>query len=158
MYLDRIFTLKQHFGKRSEFNLETHATFTDFEKDFDRVDRERLWIVMDYMVYPAHHIKSIKSLYKETSVSLDLEFKISKKINMNRGAHHRCSLSVHLFNIHIDHIIRIWKNIIKTGVNLGNIIFNSIVFADDLCLFQESEDNLQRTMFTLANIGKDFKK
>ena len=135
MYLDRIFTLKQHFGKRSEFNLETHVTFTDFEKDFDRVDRERLWIVMDYMVYPAHHIKSIKSLYKETSTVLDKGFEISEKITIKQGAWQGYSLSLHLFNIYFDNIIRIWKNRIKTGINLGDIIFNSILFADDLCLF-----------------------
>lgn len=41
------------------------------------------------------------------------------------------------------------------NMNLGNIMFNSILFAEDLCLFQNNEDKLQREISTLNKTGKD---
>ena len=66
-----------------------------------------------------------------------------------------CSLSPHPFNEHIDHTISIWRNRIKTEIKFGDIMFNSILLADDFYFFQDSEDNFQRAVFTLSNIEKD---
>ena len=85
-----------------------------------------------------HLIKSINSLYNETFIVLDLGFKILEKITINQSVWQPCSLSQYPCNTYNDHIIKIWKNRIKTGINPGNIIFNN-----NLYLFEDSEDNLQ---------------
>lgn len=45
----------------------------------------------------------------------------------------------HLWTIYIDYAIKNQKNKIKTEINLRNIMFYNIVFADDICLFQDNE-------------------
>lgn len=67
--IDSIFTLKQLFEKRREFNLETHVAFIDFEKAFDRVDREKLWKIMDYMGYPPLTSLNVLKAYIKKLVS-----------------------------------------------------------------------------------------
>lgn len=47
-----------------------------------------------------------------------------------------------------------WTNKIKTLVYLREIMFNDILFNDDLCLFH---DILQQAIFLLSKIGRDYK-
>jgi hypothetical protein len=44
--MDDIFTIKQVTEKRREYNLETHIAFIDYEKAFDRVNRNKLWQIL----------------------------------------------------------------------------------------------------------------
>ena len=86
---------------------------------------------------------------------MDLGYEISEKNAINQIVRQGRSLSPHPFNVYIDRIIGIGRNRIKTEINLGDIMFSSILFADDCYFFQDSEDNLQRAVFTLAYIEKD---
>lgn len=59
--------------------------------------------------------------------------------------------------MHFFIFIRVWKNQIKTGINLSNITFNNILFAYDLCLFKDNDDELQRSIiYPLNKTGKDY--
>lgn len=60
---DATFTVKQLIEKRREYNLETHMAFIDYEKAFDRVNRETLWEIMIRRGYPNHLIKVLKDQY-----------------------------------------------------------------------------------------------
>jgi hypothetical protein len=44
--IDCIFTIIQIIEKRAEHNLPTYIGLTEYEKAFDRVDRNKLWDVM----------------------------------------------------------------------------------------------------------------
>ena len=39
--IDNVFTFQQIFEKIREFNFQTHVAFIDFEKAFDRVNRNK---------------------------------------------------------------------------------------------------------------------
>jgi hypothetical protein len=57
---DNIFIL-QVTEKRREFNLQTHVAFIDFEKAFDKVNRNKLWTITEEQGYPQHLIRVIQS-------------------------------------------------------------------------------------------------
>ena len=44
--MDQIFTLKQIFEKSWEYGNDLFACFTDLEKAYDRVSRDKLWKVL----------------------------------------------------------------------------------------------------------------
>ena len=45
MCLDCIFTIAQLVEKRREYQVPTYIAFIDFEKVFDRANRNKLWAV-----------------------------------------------------------------------------------------------------------------
>jgi sorting nexin-29 len=49
---DNVFTLQQLREIISEFTLETHLAFIDYEKAFDRVNCNKLWDILYKCGYP----------------------------------------------------------------------------------------------------------
>jgi endonuclease/exonuclease/phosphatase family metal-dependent hydrolase len=156
---DNVFVMKQIVEKRREFNLETHIAFVDFKKAFDSINRSKLWDVLQLSGYPSHLIKAVKSLYRNTRIIIDMETSKTDEIRINRGLRQGCGLSPALFNIYLDDMIRKWKSQIKTGIVIkedSGDALNCLIFADDLIVLQESEDDLQRSLFELDKIGQDY--
>jgi hypothetical protein len=57
-----------------------------------------------------------------------------------------------LFNVYINEVIKDWNQIYTKGINVqNNIKLNTILFADDKVIIDNSEDNLQRGVCTLNN-------
>jgi hypothetical protein len=131
--------------------------FLDLEKAFDRVNRNRLWQILNRRGIPYHLIEVIKSLYKNTSVQIDTGRKILEKIYINQGVQQGCNLSPALFNIYIDDLLRNWKHKADTGIKLKrNIYLNTLLFADDQVVIQDSEDKLQKSVYLLNQKRKDY--
>jgi hypothetical protein len=112
--------------------------FLDLEKAFDRVNRNQLWQILNRRGVPYHLIEVIKSAYKSTSVQIDTGRKILEKIYINQGIRHGCNLSLALFNIYIDDLLKDWKH--KTDAGVRNLYLNTLLFADDQVVVQDSED------------------
>jgi hypothetical protein len=55
--MDDIIIIKQVIEKRREYNLETHVAFIDYEKAFDRANRNKLWQILKRRGYPLHRIQ-----------------------------------------------------------------------------------------------------
>jgi hypothetical protein len=58
--------------KRREFNLETHIAFIDLEKAFNRINRSKLWEILDKRGYPKHLINILINIYNETNIKIKL--------------------------------------------------------------------------------------
>jgi hypothetical protein len=91
--------------KRRE-NLETHITFIDFEKAFDRVNRLRLWEILERRGYPKDLVNTIQSLYQNTKIMLNVNMNRREEI-INQGV--RRGLVK----------IKIYKTILKPIVKFG---------------------------------------
>jgi hypothetical protein len=65
-----------------------------------------------------------------------------------------CPLSPVLFNLYLIEIIRIWK--LKTSKYFKELIFNTLWFADDQFIISDTEDNLQKAVYLLYNIYKEY--
>ena len=154
--IGNVFILKQVMDQRTEFNLETHVAFLDLEKVFDRVDRNKLWQILDRIGIPYHLIEVIKSLYKNTSVQIDTRMKILEK-NVLTKKYDKCNLSLALFNIYINDFLRNWKHKVDVGIMLKrNLYLNTLLFADDQVIIQEFEDKLQKSVYILNQMSKDY--
>lgn len=155
--MDAVFTLKRIIEERREFNCETHLAFIDLEKAFDNIDRELLWNILIRRGYPKHLVEAIKSLYKETSICLVIGGNLTEAIPTNKGVRQGCSISPTLFNIYIDDMFRTWKSYVNPGIYLKNNTFlNSLLYADDKVIIQDSEDKLQKSIYVLNKITKEY--
>jgi hypothetical protein len=155
---DNLTVIKQIIEKRREYNMETHIAFVDYEKAFDRVDRDQLWEIMEEKGYPLHLIRVLKNIYAKTEIIIDTGVGKAGPLRTNVGVRQGCSLSPTLFNIYIDEIVRRWKNEVFRGIRLSpsERYINTMLFADDQFIIQPTEDDLQRSIFKLQTICSEF--
>ena len=64
--------VKQITEKQREHNLETHPAFIDYDKAFDRGNRDILWKILEIRGYPLHLIR-VNYLYDGTPVVIRTE-------------------------------------------------------------------------------------
>jgi len=76
--------------------------------------------------------------------------KILDKIYVNQGVLQGCNLSPALFNIYTDDLLKNWKHKADAGIMLERKLYlNTLLFADDQVITQDSEDKLQKYVYIL---------
>jgi len=56
----------------------------------------------------------------------------------------------------LDKVIRKWLKKLKTSKYFKGLIFNTLLFADDQFIISDTEGNLQRAVYSLYNISKEY--
>jgi len=74
---------------------------------------------------------------------------------ITQGVRQGCPLSPVLFSLYLDEIIRIWLQL-KTSKYFKELIFNTLLFADDQCITSDTAGNLQKAIYLLYNISKEY--
>ena len=67
-----------------------------------------------------------------------------------------CPLSPVLFNLYLDEAIRIWLQKLKTSKYFKELILNTLLFANDQFIITDTKDNLQKAVYLLYNIFKEY--
>jgi hypothetical protein len=72
--------------------------------------------------FSQHLIRAVQSLYHETQIIIEREGeKDDKKFSTNQGVSQGCPISLTLFSLYTDDIIRIWQNELKDKFYINNI-------------------------------------
>jgi hypothetical protein len=79
---------------------------------------------------------------------------LTQPITMEKGIRQGDSLSPLIFNIIMNEIIKGIKGM--RGYRTGESMINLVVYADDVVLIAENEDDLQRMLFKFNNVCKKF--
>ena len=54
-------------------------------------------------------------------------------------------------------MLRAWKSRVTSGIELNKSIdMGSVLYADDIVLIQENEDDFQKAMFQLQEVARDY--
>jgi hypothetical protein len=61
-----------------------------------------------------------------------------------------------LFNLYFDEVMRIWLKKLKTSKYFKELIFNTLLFADDQFIISDTEDNLQKAVYSLYSTSKEY--
>jgi len=127
--MDCIFSASQIIEKHGGFNIPTYIVFNDFKKAFDSVDRDKLWTIMLSKGIPNHLISIIQKIYMENTVRVNAGNGISEDSRTNtQGVRQGYPLSLVLFNLYFDEVIRIWLQKLKTSKYFKEFIFNTLLF------------------------------
>ena len=146
--LDHLFVIYSVIGARKLNKLPTFVAFVDLKKAFDNVDRDLLWYRLCHYGIGEKFLDLLKSLYRSTEYIVRINDTTSEPIPVTSGVKQGCLLSPTLFNLFINGLIEEIKKL-GLGVKCGEIILALLVFADDIALMAETEEDLQRMLNAL---------
>lgn len=113
-----------------------HIGFIDPEKAFERVNRSKLWVVLDKRSYPTHLINILeKNIYNETKVKTESGYGwFSQEIVINKRVRQGCITSLILYNIYRP-CLKGHKNEINPDIkSTNNVTVNVLLSADDMVI------------------------
>jgi len=102
-------------------------------------------------------LKSIIEIYNGKNIKEKKNNQFSEEHTINHGGRLGCPLSPTVFNIYMHEIMVKCNQIYTKGIasSTGTKI-NILLFADDQVIMADSEDNLQRGVFTLQDVAQNF--
>jgi len=90
---------------------------------------------------PTHLITIIQKIYMENIIRVNEGNGIFEDIGViTQGVKQGCPLSPVLFNLYLDEVIRIWLQKLKTSKYFKELIFNTLLFANDQFIISYTED------------------
>ena len=92
--------------------------FVDFEKAYDRVPRDRLWVVLLNYDVRGQLLAAIKSLYKQSEGFVRVKGMKTKPFSVSVGLRQKCALPPLLFIKYMDKIDRNGSS--SSGVTFGD--------------------------------------
>jgi hypothetical protein len=88
-------------------------------------------------------------------MQIDTGTKILNKININQGVRQGCDLSLTLFNIYIEDLLRNWKHKVEAGIMLKRNLYLTHYSLQTTKYVQDSEDKLQKSVCFFKQLSKD---
>ena len=147
---DQIFTVRQIMEKTIEKDKVVYMAFVDLEKAYDKVNREKLWRVLEEYGVEGRLLLAIQSLYEGGKASVRIGDKESEWFGVNRGVRQGCTLSPWLFNVFVDKVTREARGGFVREVKLSTGEVGVLLYADDMVLMAESEEGLQSNLQVLS--------
>lgn len=121
----------------------------DFEKAYDRVSHEFMFLVLKRFGFSEHFIKMIKILYKNVTSEILVNGFKTEPINIRSGVRQGCPLSPILFICSIEPLLlAIQKDKIIKGVTVPGMKENikALGYMDDVVILGVNKESINRTI------------
>ncbi|MFO7744505.1 MAG: reverse transcriptase family protein, partial [Psychroflexus sp.] len=149
--VDRVFILNAMIQKYSKGNSKLYAALIDLQKAFDNVDRILLFEALSEIGLPHQFMNIIASMYSWTKSFVKIPQQgVSSSFPVSKGVLQGSTLSPKLFCIFINDIVQFFQRQWAPTLRLGNLNLSMLLFADDIILLADSEENLQSLLNILA--------
>ena len=153
---DHVFVLTSIIMYKLDVNEEIFASFIDFKKAFD-------WINRDFLLYKLAKsfgisggiYWAIKALLLNSKSCVKLNSTFTNYFNVSSGVRQGDCLSPTLFNFFINDLAIGIKDLQK-GVNIGNLQVSILLYADDIVFLSESKIGLQSMLNYLFSWCKEW--
>ena len=142
---DQIYALSTIVRHCINVKTSTYCAFIDFQKAFDCVNRDMLMFRLLSYNIDGKMFSAIRNLYHETQSCIKLNDKYTDMFNVTCGVKQGDNLSPTLFSLFINDLAIKIKEL-KYGVKIANEIVSILLYADDIVLLSNSENNLQKML------------
>lgn len=148
---DNIFILKTLFEKYvKKNNSKLYIAFIDFRKFFDTINRNALFYKMLKYGISGKLYDLITSAYSGCVYKVKTMDGLTNGFQSSSGVKQGCVLSPTLSNIFQNDLHDLFDQSCSP-VSMGNILLNSLSFADDLLLISETPEGLQKCINRLSD-------
>ena len=140
--IDQVSSLTNIIETRKKLKQSTFCAFIDFKKAYDFIDRDKLWGRLTHIGVSNKMVKAVKSVYASVSSCVKVNNFYTNWFNVNSRLRQGCPLSPLLFNLYINDLALRIKALGK-GIDINRENVSILLYADDIVLLSENEDNLQ---------------
>ena len=140
--LDHIYSLTSIIRNQKNAKKPTFVCFVDFEKAFDRVDRDLLFYKLRKMKIGGKLLESLKSVYSNCHACININNHCTDWFATNFGVRQGDPLSPTLFCLYINDLAE-EINQCNSGIDICGEQVKILLYADDIALIADSEINLQ---------------
>src|SRR6218665_1401610 len=151
----QITNLRILMQKLKEHQQPLYMCFVDFTKAFDNISHEQLWVTMTEMGYPVHIIILLTKLYGKQKARVRVAGRLSNEFRVKKGVRQGCVIPPYLFNIMAEVVMREVMDGCEGGVHIGGRRLTNLRYADDIVLLAESEEELQKIVNRLHQVGSE---
>ena len=108
---DQIANIRWIMEKAREFQKNIYFCFIDYAKDFDWVDHNKLWKILQEMGIPGHLTCLLRNLYAGQEATVRTGHTTTDWFQIGKGVCQGCILSPCLFTFYAEYIMRTlgWK-------------------------------------------------
>ena len=99
-------TSAQSSKKQESSKKNVYFCFTNYAKVFDCVHHNKLWKILKEMGLPDHLTCLLRNLYTEQEATVRTKHGTIDWFQIGKGVHQGCILSVCLFNLYAEYIMR----------------------------------------------------
>ena len=132
-----------------------YACFVDFKKAFDTIPRHILFQKLISHNITGKFYDSIKNMYTHDLACIRIGDQITETFAINQWVKQGCILSPLLFNIFISDLSKSLDEGESAPLKIDDYkTLNSLIWADDLLLFSETENGLKNILKNLENYTK----
>ena len=103
---DQIFILRNIIEQSIEWQSSLYVNFIDFEKAFDSVHRDSLWLIMRSYGIPSKIINMVKALYDDFQCAVVDGQDTTEWFKIKTGVKQGCNMSDLLFLLVVDWVMR----------------------------------------------------
>ena len=147
---DPIANIQWIIKKAREFWKNICFCFIDYVKAFDCVHHNKLWKILQEMGIPDHLTCLLRNLYAGQEATVRTGHGATDWFQIGKGVHQGCILSLHLFNLDAEYIMRTAQlEEAQPGIKIAERNINNLRYADDTTLITESEEELKSLLMKL---------
>jgi len=143
--IDHIFSLSTIVTNSLNESKSVYCSFIDLEKAFDWVEGDFIFYRLLSYGIQGKIYKAVTSLYQNTSCCLKINNYLTPWFYTNTGVKQGDNLSPTLFSLFLNDLAVNIKNL-NGGISIGNIKVSILLYADDLVLVSENEEELQNML------------
>ena len=141
---DPIANIRWIIKKAREVQKNIYFCFIDYAKDFDCVDHNKVWKILQEMGIPDHLIFLLRNLYAGQEATVRTGHGTTDELQIGKGVRQGCILSPCLFNLYAEYIMRnAGLEEAQAGIKIAGRNINNLRYADDTTLMAESEEELK---------------
>ena len=122
-----------------------YAVFVDFEKAFDRIDRNALWNKLQSLNVSSKMSKTLRAIYTSVRSCVKTQNGITATFYCPKGVRQGCCISAILFSFFLNDL-KEFVSADSYGIDLDLCKIFILLFVDDLVMFRESKIELQRLL------------